>query len=83
MSVHGEREQTVVVCVHRVTPHRVTPHQMQMVRLEASLAASNSREDHLRGELADTARREGATKERHTRELAEVRKGKAQKEGYG
>lgn len=60
--------KTVVVCIHRF----LSP-LMQMVKLEASLAASNSREDSLRGELADTARREGATKERHMRELAEVR----------
>lgn len=81
MYVHEERKQTqphrtVTVCIYGITSH-----QMKMVRLEASLAASNSREDHLRGELAETARREGATKERHMRELAEVRQGEIQKGG--
>lgn len=47
-------------------------HSVQVVRLEASLASSTSREDHLRGELADAARREGATREQHARALAEV-----------
>ena len=46
------------------------------MRLETSLASSTAREDHLREELAAGARREGATQEKHTRAIAEVRQGK-------
>ncbi|CAN0086933.1 unnamed protein product, partial [Scytosiphon promiscuus] len=45
-----------------------------VVRLEAGLASSTSREDHLREELAEAARREGATREKHARALAEEEK---------
>ena len=44
----------------------------QVTRLEASLASSTAREDGLRRELADTARREGANLQSHATALAEV-----------
>lgn len=42
------------------------------MKLEASLASSTSREDLLRKELADAARREGVAQEKHARGLSEV-----------
>jgi len=46
-----------------------------VTRLETGLASSTSREDDLRRELADAARREGANHEKHARALAEVGEG--------
>ncbi|CAM9910956.1 unnamed protein product [Ectocarpus sp. 6 AP-2014] len=43
----------------------------KVLKLEASLASSTSREDLLRRELADAARREGVAQEKHARALSE------------
>ncbi|CAM9471127.1 unnamed protein product, partial [Ectocarpus sp. 8 AP-2014] len=45
--------------------------ETKVLKLEASLASSTSREDLLRRELADAARREGAAQEKHARALTE------------
>ncbi|CAM9341411.1 unnamed protein product [Ectocarpus fasciculatus] len=45
--------------------------ETKVLKLEASLASSTSREDLLRKELADAARREGVAQEKHARGLSE------------
>ncbi|CAM9340890.1 unnamed protein product, partial [Ectocarpus sp. 13 AM-2016] len=45
--------------------------ETKVLKLEASLASSTSREDLLRRELADAARREGFAQEKHERALSE------------
>ncbi|CAM9245340.1 unnamed protein product [Ectocarpus sp. 12 AP-2014] len=45
--------------------------ETKVLKLEASLASSTSREDLLRKELADAARREGIAQEKHARALSE------------
>ncbi|CAN0312878.1 unnamed protein product [Pylaiella littoralis] len=77
MKMEGQHQQHQLQLQHQLLLQqeavaRTKDLETKVMRLEASLAGVSSREDRLRGELADTARREGSTKERHIRELAEV-----------